>query len=69
MQISPQTAYENLKMLDQVDVVTSASYRELAQEILADPSISLNWRQAISDRLNQANYFLTLKTVGRDDSY
>lgn len=69
MQASPQTAYDNLKLLEQVDVVTSASYRQLAQEILADPSVSLKWRQAISDRLNYANYLLTLLTVGNDDSY
>jgi hypothetical protein len=69
MQVSPQTAYENLRLLEQVDIVTSASYRQLAQDILADPSVSLSWRQAISDRLNQANYLLTLLTVGQDDSY
>lgn len=69
MQVSPQTAYENLRLLEQVDIVTSASYRQLAQDILADPSVSLDWRQAISDRLNQANYLLTLLTVGQDDSY
>ncbi|MBD1852868.1 hypothetical protein [Leptolyngbya sp. FACHB-711] len=69
MQISLQTAYKNLCLLDQVDIATSASYRQLAQDILADPSISLEWRQAISDRLNRANYLLTLVTVSGDDSY
>ncbi len=69
MQISLQTAYKNLRLLDQVDIATSASYRQLAQDILADPSISLEWRQAISDRLNRANYLLTLVTVSGDDSY
>jgi Fe2+ or Zn2+ uptake regulation protein len=69
MQVSLQTAYENLRLLEQVDIVTSASYRKLAQEILADPSVSLSWRQAISDRLNHANHLLALVTVGSDDSY
>ncbi|MBD2463731.1 hypothetical protein H6G89_22275 [Oscillatoria sp. FACHB-1407] len=69
MQVSPQTAYENLNLLEQVDIVTSASYRQLAQDILADPSISLSWRQAISDRLNHANHLLALVTVTQDDSY
>lgn len=69
MQVSLQTAYKNLRLLDQVDIATSASYRQLAQDILADPSISLEWRQAISDRLNRANYLLTLVTVSGDDSY
>ncbi len=69
MQVSLQTAYDNLNLLEQVDVVTSASYRQLAQDILADPSISLSWRQAISDRLIQANYLLAWITVGHDDSY
>ncbi|MDX2214394.1 MAG: hypothetical protein SFY66_13975 [Oculatellaceae cyanobacterium bins.114] len=69
MQVSPQTAYENLSLLEQVDIVTGALYRQLAQEILADPSISLSWRQAISDRLNHANHLLALVTVNKDDSY
>lgn len=69
MPVSLQTAYRNLRLLDQVDTATSATYRQSAQEILADPSISLRWRQAISDRLNHANYLLTLLTVGHDDSY
>ncbi|MFE4107895.1 hypothetical protein [Almyronema epifaneia] len=67
--LSPQTVYENLKQLDIVDTVKSALYRQQAQEILADPSISLNWRQAIAERLNQANHQLTLLTVTGEDSY
>lgn len=67
--ISPQAAYENLNLLEQVDVVTSAIYRQLAQEVLADPDVSLSWRQAIAEKLGQANYLLSLVTVTNDDSY
>jgi uncharacterized membrane protein len=52
-----------------VDIAQSAFYRELAQEVLADSSISLSWRQAIADRLNQANNLLGMVTVVNDDSY
>jgi hypothetical protein len=55
--------------LEQVDTVQSASYREEAQDVLADSSVSLPWREAISDRLNQANHDLALHTVGNEDSY
>jgi DNA-binding PadR family transcriptional regulator len=69
MIISPQTVYDNLKLLEQEDVIESAIYRELAQEVLADPKVSLSWRQAIADRLHQANHLLALLTVDKDDSY
>lgn len=67
--ISPQLAYTNLKLLDDVNTTSSALYRELAQEVLADPKVSLGWRQAIADRLNHANNLLTMRTVNGDDSY
>jgi hypothetical protein len=63
-----ETVYQNLALLDRVDPTTSALYRESAQAVLADPEISLEWRKAISDRLNQANHELTVHSVG-DDSY
>lgn len=67
--LTPQTVYNNLQQIDTVDVTKSAAYRQQAQEILADPSISLQWRQAIAERLNQANHLLGLLTVKGDDSY
>jgi hypothetical protein len=69
MQISPQTAYDNLTLLDSVDVSKSAFYRQLAQEVLADPDVSLTWRQAIADRLNQANHQLAHQPATDEDSY
>ncbi|NCJ07628.1 hypothetical protein GS597_14140 [Synechococcales cyanobacterium C] len=69
MNVSPRTVYHKLGLLEQVNAATSALYRELAQEILADSKVSLVWRQAIADRLNQANRCLGLKTVGENDSY
>jgi hypothetical protein len=69
MQVSPQTAYDNLRLLEQVDVAISALYRQLAQEVLANSEVSLSWRQAIADRLNQANHMLEMVTVDGNDSY
>lgn len=66
---SPQIVYENLQQLEQGDVAKSAFYRQLAQEILADTKVSLLWRQAIADRLYQANHELAMQTVGSNDSY
>jgi hypothetical protein len=69
MQISLQTVYDNLAQIDRVDTTTSAMYRQSAQEVLADPDISLEWRKAISDRLNQVNHELTVHAHVDDDSY
>lgn len=69
MRISPKTAYDNLRLLEHVDVATSASYRQLAQEMLADSKVSPNWRQAIAERLNRANHQLEMVTVSGNDSY
>ncbi len=65
---SIETIYQNLEMLDLVDASTSAAYRQSAIEVLASPEISLEWRKAISDRLNQANHELTVHAIG-EDSY
>jgi hypothetical protein len=69
MPVSLQTVYDNLEKIDRVDATTSAMYRQSAQEVLADPEISLDWRKAISDRLNQVNHDLTVHAVIDDDSY
>lgn len=69
MQMSLKTIYHNLRLLDRVDIATSALYRQQAQEVLADPEISLIWRQAIANRLNQANRLLGHLAVDSDDSY
>jgi uncharacterized membrane protein len=60
MLISPQSVYDNLRLLEHVDVASSAFYRQLAQEVLADPKVTLTWRQAIADRLNRANHLLEM---------
>ena len=69
MSQSLQTVYANLEKIDRVDAITSAAYRQSAQEVLADPAISLEWRKAISDRLNQVNHELTIHAHVDDDSY
>lgn len=66
---TPKEVFEHLKQLEEVDTVQSALYREEAQEVLADDTISLKWRRAIADRLNQANHDLALHTVTTDESY
>jgi len=38
--VSPETVYANLNQLDQVDLTTSAEYREMAQEVLADSGVA-----------------------------
>jgi hypothetical protein len=60
---------QELLDLDQVDADTGADLRQKAQEILAEPSIDLPIREAIADSLSEGNQLLTLKTVGREDSY
>ena len=67
--ISPETIYKNLDQLDQVDMTTSAEYREMAQDVLADPQVNFDVREAIADRLNQANQQLATMTVSKTDSY
>ena len=67
--LSPKIIYENLNDLEKVDTVTSARYRQLAQAVLADPSVSETLRQNIAERLQQANQLLALKSVDGDESY
>lgn len=65
---SMQMTYDHLGRLDsEDDTETSAFYRQLAQDILADLNISFRWRQMIADRLNEANISLGMKVVGTDD--
>jgi hypothetical protein len=66
---TPKEVFEHLEQIDVGNPVESASYREEAQEVLADDNVSLKWRKAIADRLNQANHDLALHTAGSEDSY
>ena len=66
---TPKEVFEHLKQLEEVDTVQSALYREEALEVLADDTVSLKWRRAIADRLNQANHDLALHTVAPEESY
>lgn len=67
--VSPQTAYQHLQELESADTATCAEYRQEAIEVLANPNVALNEKQAIADRLNQANHRLELRTVVSDESY
>jgi len=64
-----QKLYEDLANIDKMDVTQGARCREQAQKVLANTSISLNWRDAIAERLHEANHTLAIKTVTSDDSY
>lgn len=65
---TPKEVFAHLQHIEDVDAVQGAAYREEAQEVLADDQVSLKWRKAIADRLNQANHDLALHTV-TEDSY
>jgi len=67
--ISPQTVYNSLDQLDQIDVAASAAMRQQAQSVLADGEVSLDLRQEIAERLSQANSLLSKRTVTGGDSY
>jgi hypothetical protein len=67
--LSPQVICNNLRFLERVDVVTSAIYRQLAQDVLANPEVNVHMREEIADRLNHANHELEMQTVGSGDSY
>jgi hypothetical protein len=65
----PKDVLEHLKHLDEAGTVEGAEYREEAQAVLADETISLKMRRAIADRLNRANHDLALHTVAPEESY
>ncbi|HCF29482.1 MAG TPA: hypothetical protein DEV81_20280 [Cyanobacteria bacterium UBA11049] len=69
MPISPRRVYAQLRKLDRLDVTTSAVIRELAQDILANPEVSVAMRQAIADRLHRANNRLGMQSTADEDSY
>jgi hypothetical protein len=69
MMLSARAIYHKLRFLEQVDVATSALYRQLAQDILANPDVKLPMRQAIANRLHHANHELEMQTVSANDSY
>lgn len=64
-----QRLYEDLANIDTMDTAQGAQCRERAQMVLANPKISLNWRDAIAERLHEANHTLAITTVTDDDSY
>ncbi len=69
MLISLYTLYSYLEVMEEFDLVTSAFYRQIAQEVLASPEIDLSIRQAIAERLNLANQILARKSLENEDSY
>ena len=66
---APETVYEKLEFLDHGDIAISAMYRQWAQDVLTDPEVDLEWKNAIADRLNQANRMLGSTNANDNDSY
>lgn len=66
---SPETVYEKLQFLDHGDIAISAMYRQWAQDVLTDPEVNLEWKEAIADRLNHANQMLGSLNANENDSY
>ena len=60
---SAKTVYENLNDLEKVDVVTSAHYRQLAQEVLADPTVSETLRQELQNVYNRRIIWCRLEVL------
>ncbi len=60
---------EELQGLDSPDPVTRAVSREKAQDLIGSPEVDLEQREAIADRLMEANQALATQNVGKEDSY
>ncbi|ASC72556.1 hypothetical protein XM38_035140 [Halomicronema hongdechloris C2206] len=67
--ITPRHILSNLRHLDRGDLITSARYREQAYRVLADPRVNPAIKEAIVDRLYQADHLLALCKVETDESY
>ncbi len=66
---APETVYKKLEFLDHGDIAISAMYRQWAQDVLTDPEVDIEWKDAIADRLNQANRMLGSMNANENDSY
>jgi len=69
MAVTLRSVYADLKRIDEVDVETSALFRQRAQEVLAQSDFSLARRQVVAKRLMQANQFLGMNSTIEGDSY
>lgn len=69
LQLSPKNVYHRLRWLDEMDIISGAQCREMANQVIADPNIKLSLRQAIANRLNLADRLMEVQTVKGDDSY
>jgi hypothetical protein len=54
---------------DQANASHSAESREEAVEVIADPNVDAEVRQAVAERLEQADNRMTLGNVDPEDSY
>jgi hypothetical protein len=69
LQLSPKTIYHRLRWLDEMDILSGAQCREMANQVMADPTVRLSLRQAIANRLNLADRLIEVRTIKGDDSY
>jgi hypothetical protein len=69
LQLSPKNIYHRLRWLDEMDILSGAQCREMANQVMADPTIRLSLRQAIANRLNLADRLIEVRTIKGDDSY
>jgi hypothetical protein len=69
IQLSPKNIYHRLRWLDEMDILSGAQCREMANQVMADPTIRLSLRQAIANRLNLADRLIEVRTIKGDDSY
>jgi hypothetical protein len=69
LQLSPKNIYHRLRWLDEMDILSGAQCREMANQVMADPTIRLSLRQAIANRLNLADRLIEVRMIKGDDSY
>jgi hypothetical protein len=69
IQLSPKNIYHRLRWLDEMDILSGAQCREMANQVMADPTVRLSLRQAIANRLNLADRLIEVRTIKGDDSY
>jgi hypothetical protein len=76
MPTSSKAVLDSLSKIDDIlekiegkDLETAAHSRQLVQDLIVAPTIALEIRQSITDRLNQINLLLALKTIESEESY
>jgi hypothetical protein len=76
MPTSSKAVLDSLSKIDDIlekiegkDLETAAHSRQLVRDLIVAPTIALEIRQSITDRLNKINLLLALKTIESEESY